>query len=88
MSRKKKAVRKFAVREVGSDRRAETPARIRYTPSGAVLTFAGYGAYPYDCISKDEFPDAACYHSDSAWAAERVGRNGMPQLDEHYEVIG
>lgn len=86
--RKKKVARQFAVRS-GKDRRPETPAAIRYKPTGVVLTFVGYGAYPYDCISKDKFPDAAVYGNDEkgCWTGETVGPDGMPCLTDSYEPL-
>ena len=86
---RKKIARKFPTRTIGGERLPETPAVIRYKPSGMVLTFVGYGAYPYPCESRDKFPDAAVYGNDEkgAWTSEQIGPDGMPCLPPDSEVI-
>ena len=41
------------------------PFRIKIY--GRWLYAYGYGAYPYDCISKDKHPDALIYYGDGSW---------------------
>lgn len=38
-----------------------------YNAKGEVMYPRGIGAYPYDCIRKDEMPDAMVYGDQHSW---------------------
>ena len=58
---------------------------------GGTMLFAGYGAFPYDCASRDKWPNAAIYRGcendpSHGWCYPKVGLVYDARYDESQEA--